>query len=317
MRQSDPAIPVYVTTGFLDSGKTTFLTYTMQEGYFNDGSDTLLIVCEEGEEEYTEKILKKTKTKAISVVSEAELTEAFLEKLNRDYKPERVIIEYNGMWDISNFISLKLPKHWMIFQIITVLDGENFGLYLNNIRMTAMTMLTNTDMVIFNRCKEDTDLVLYQRTVRSVNPKCELIFEDEDGNELECPEPDLPYAIDGDDIEITDEVFGSFYIDLGEHPERYEGKRIHALLQIMQDKRFPQNMFVAGRRAMTCCEADIRFIPYVYIYEKARSIEHEAWANVTAVMKMEYHEAYEEEGPVFYIEDLKLATRPADELIYF
>ncbi len=317
MRQ-DPTIPVYLITGFLDGGKTNFLKYTMQEDYFNDGSKTLVILCEEGEEEYEPAMLKKCNAKLELIEDEEELTEKTIQKLALKHRPERVIIEYNGMWSVKRMLDMKLPKYWMIYQIITILDGANFGLYLNNIKMTAMEMLTNTDLVIFNRCNEKSDLVLYQRTLRSVNQKCDLVFEDANGEPMECPEPDLPYDITGTDITISDENYGTFYIDLPEHPERYEGKHIHLCAQVMQSKDAPDpKVLIAGRRAMTCCEADIRFLPYLFIYDKARSIENRAFINVDATLKWEYHDAYQEKGPVFYVNELKLANRPADELIYF
>ena len=45
-------IPVYVFTGFLESGKTKFIQETLEDPRFNDGTRTLLLVMEEGEEEY-------------------------------------------------------------------------------------------------------------------------------------------------------------------------------------------------------------------------------------------------------------------------
>ena len=45
-------IPVYSFTGFLDSGKTKFIQETLEDPRFNDGERTLLLVFEEGEEEY-------------------------------------------------------------------------------------------------------------------------------------------------------------------------------------------------------------------------------------------------------------------------
>ena len=47
MRQSD--VMVYLMTGFLDSGKTQFLTFTLEQDYFQIQGKTLLILCEEGE----------------------------------------------------------------------------------------------------------------------------------------------------------------------------------------------------------------------------------------------------------------------------
>ena len=158
--KKDPTVPVYLITGFLDSGKSNFLKYTLQEPYFNDGSRSVLILCEDGEEEYDASLLKKTKTSLVKVEKEEELTTEFFEVCQKHYLPDRVLIEFNGMWDIPKFLGLKLPKYWTMYQIITIADGANFSLYLQNIRMPAMTMLTNTDMVIFNRCRKDTDLVL-------------------------------------------------------------------------------------------------------------------------------------------------------------
>jgi len=315
--KKDPTIPVYLLTGFLDGGKTNFLKYTMGEDYFNDGSKTLLILCEEGEEEYEEAFLKKTHTQMVLLENEEDMTEEYFQKLSAEYKPERVLIEYNGMWDITKIIGLQFPKYWTMYQIISLFDAQSFKLYLNNIKTGVMNILTSTDMVIFNRCDKDSDLVLFQRTVRSVNQRCELVFEDKTGNEMECPEPDLPYSVDAKEIEISDEDFTTFFLDLSEHPDRYVGKQISALIQIMQEKNFPKNMFVGGRRAMTCCEADIRFLPFIYIFDKAKSIKNKEWACVKATMQWEFHEGYQQEGPVFYVEDLKLATPPADELVYF
>ena len=45
-------IPVYAFTGFLESGKTKFIQETLEDPRFNGGERTLLLVCEEGEEEY-------------------------------------------------------------------------------------------------------------------------------------------------------------------------------------------------------------------------------------------------------------------------
>mgnify|MGYP000030251487 CR=1 FL=1 len=57
MRQSD--VMVYLMTGFLDSGKTQFLTFTLEQDYFHTDGKTLLILCEEGEEEYDPKEMLK------------------------------------------------------------------------------------------------------------------------------------------------------------------------------------------------------------------------------------------------------------------
>lgn len=42
-------IPVYLFTGFLDSGKTSFIQDTISDPDFLADEKTLLIACEEGE----------------------------------------------------------------------------------------------------------------------------------------------------------------------------------------------------------------------------------------------------------------------------
>ena len=54
--------PVYAINGFLESGKTEFITFTLSQPYFQIRGTTLLIVCEEGEKEYDPRLLKQSKT---------------------------------------------------------------------------------------------------------------------------------------------------------------------------------------------------------------------------------------------------------------
>ena len=100
MRQSD--VMVYLMTGFLDSGKTQFLTFTLEQDYFQIDGKTLLILCEEGEEEYNPMEMLRYGVVIEKVEDQEELTEEYLEELNRKHEPERVVIEYNGMWKVSD-----------------------------------------------------------------------------------------------------------------------------------------------------------------------------------------------------------------------
>jgi len=97
-------------TGFLDSGKTQFLTFTLEQDYFQIQGKTLLILCEEGEEEYDPKEMLKYGVVIEKVEDKEDLTEAWLEEMNRKHKPERVVVEYNGMWPVSDFEKLAFTR---------------------------------------------------------------------------------------------------------------------------------------------------------------------------------------------------------------
>ena len=99
-------IPVYMITGFLEGGKTSFLKFTLQQDYFNDGSKTLLILCEEGETELDQEFMDKYHVVIETIEEESELNREYFREVGKRHKPDRVIIEYNGMWSPTASISI-------------------------------------------------------------------------------------------------------------------------------------------------------------------------------------------------------------------
>ena len=75
--------PVYIINGFLESGKTEFITYTISQPYFQIRGKTLLIVCEEGEVEYDADILRKSRTVMEVIDEESEFTPENLIELEK------------------------------------------------------------------------------------------------------------------------------------------------------------------------------------------------------------------------------------------
>lgn len=177
----DPRIPLYLITGFLDSGKTTLLTDTLNMDYFADGQRTVLLMCEDGETEYDPEQLSRLNTRLVPVQDQAQLNTSFLQEIDRRYQPERVLLEYNGMWPIQILRDLKLPKTWGLYQAIDVIDGSTFEMYRSNMQSMVIDMVTEADMVLFNRCTPDMPLSGWKRSIRAVNRMCEIVFEDEEG----------------------------------------------------------------------------------------------------------------------------------------
>ena len=312
---SDSRIPLYLITGFLDSGKTTLLTDTLNMDYFNDGQRTVLLMCEEGEEEYAPQFLSQRNCRMIPVEQE-QLNTAFLQEVDRRYQPERVLLEYNGMWPIDILRRLKLPKNWGLYQAIDVVDGSTFEMYRTNMQSMIIDMVTEADMVLFNRCTADMPLSGWKRSIRAVNRMCEIVFEDVKGEELEV-EDILPYSLEDSRITLEDGDYGIWYLDIQDHPERYTGKTITFKAQAMTGPRLPKGSFVPGRNAMTCCADDIRFFGFLCKYDKARSLKKGEWITLTAVIRWEDSPVYEEEGVVLYAQSVERAERPDDPLVYF
>ena len=159
--------PVYVINGFLESGKTEFICFTLAQAYFQVKGKTLLILCEEGEKEYDSQLLERSRTEIERIENEEDFNPEYLTGLEKKHKPERIIIEFNGMWNYKN---VKLPWYWKIEQQITTIDGSTFSMYYTNMRSLLAEMIRKSEMIIFNRCDTVRDqLNVYKRNIKAVN----------------------------------------------------------------------------------------------------------------------------------------------------
>ncbi|MBO5336152.1 MAG: GTPase [Lachnospiraceae bacterium] len=306
--------PVYMINGFLESGKTEFITFTLDQPYFQIKGKTLIILCEEGENEYDEKLLAKSKAVVELIEEEEDFTASKLIELEKKHKPERIIIEYNGMW---NFKNVKLPWHWKIEQQITTIDGSTFPMYYTNMRSLLAEMVRKSEMIIFNRCDGIEDLNVYKRNIKAVNPSADVIFEDSNGEIDEIFEEDLPYDLNQEIIELDNQGYGIWYLDSMDHLERYIGKKLQFVAMVLKPEDFPEGYFVPGRMAMTCCADDMAFLGYACEFAGAGALKQKEWVKVTATVAKEYWEDYKGEGPVLHAISVEKTKAPKDEVISF
>ena len=309
----DGIMPVFLINGFLEAGKTEFLSFTMEQDYFQAEGKTLLIVCEEGENEYDEELLKKTRTSVVYVDSLEEMTPERLTELELLHNPERVLIEWNGMWNQDD---LKLPNDWNLYQQVTIVDMTTFDIYAKNMKSLLAAMVRNSELIICNRCDGIEDLDRYKRLLKSMNTKCEIVFEDENGEINEVLDEDLPYDVNAPVIEIKPEDYGIWYIDCMDKPDRYVGKVVEFTGMVLKSPEFPKNYFVPGRMAMTCCAEDMTFLGYICKAKEARNLETKQWVKVRAKVAVEFWKDYDGEGPVLYAESVEPAE-PIKDVVQF
>lgn len=305
---------VYMINGFLESGKTEFITYTLAQPYFQTRGTTLLLLCEEGEVEYDGDLLKKSRTVVELIEAEEDFNPNRLLELEKKYKPERIIVEYNGMW---NFKNMKLPWHWKIEQQITIIDGSTFQSYYTNMRSLLAEMIRGSEMIIMNRCDGIQDLNSYKRNLKAVNPRADIIFEDAGGEITEIMEDDLPYDLKQEVLELDDYGYGIWYLDSMDHPERYIGKKVVFTAMVLKPEDFPKGYFVPGRMAMTCCADDMAFLGYPCEYAGTDSLAQKEWVKVKANVAKEYREEYQGEGPVLHAVSVEKTKAPKNAVISF
>ena len=307
-------IPVYLIAGFLDAGKTNFINGILRDGFARDDR-TLLICCEEGEEAYDSKVLDNVFT--YTVEDPEDMTPALFRKLEKQYKPRQVIIEYNGMWQIEPLYREGLPANWILYQIMCLVDATTFDMYVKNMGQLMMEKITNADMLIFNRCNEELRARLRARNLRMVNRRADIFLENADGTGEEYATGDMaPFDLSSGHLHVPDEDYGIWYVDLMDNPDRYEGVTVTFKGLMCHSKKF-KGIHCPGRFAMVCCENDMQFLALVCKGEGMEAYKDREWVEVTATVKKEPSRAYEGEGPVLYVTELHRCEKPKNEVVSF
>ena len=306
-------IPVYVFTGFLDSGKTKFIQETLEDPRFNAGERTLLLVFEEGEEEYDASTYPHNNV-FMEVLDQQTVTTKQLQTLAKKYRAQRVVAELNGMQLVGDIYS-RFPDEWVIAQEVMFVDATTIMTYNANMRNLVMDKLVGGQMVVFNRLEPDEDIMPLHKLARAANRRIDILYDYTDGSTVfDDVEDPLPFDINADPIVISDEDYALWYRDVTEEPEKYDGKTVIFKGQVALLRREKNGMFAPGRFVMTCCEDDIQFCGIPCRYEKAASLKPREWVMVQAEIHAEKHPLYKGEfGPVLKAVQITANVTPAQQ----
>ena len=307
-------IPVYLVAGFLDAGKTNFINGILEDGFARQDR-TLLLCCEEGEEAYEKSALDNVTV--VTFEDEEDLKCSRLKELEKQYHPKQVLIEYNGMWQMERLYREVLPANWVLYQIMTFVYAPTFDMYAKNMGQLMMEKITNADLLVFNRCTPELRDALRKRNLRMVNRRADIYLEMEDGSSEDYLTGDeCPFDLNQEVIDVPDEDFGVWYVDVMDHPDRWAGKTVHMKLVMCHSKKYP-GIHCPGRFVMTCCENDIQFVGIVAKGDSLKAYKNRDWVDITATVKKEHLDAYEGEGPVLYVERITTTSKPAQEVVSF
>lgn len=310
-------IPVYLFTGFLESGKTKFIQGTLGDERFNSGESTLLLMCEEGIEEYDTKAPYMDNVYIHPIEDASEMTMGNLKALQKKYNVQRVMIEYNGMWQLDAFYEA-MPENWAIYQEITFFDASTFINYNNNMRSLVVDKLTSSELVVFNRYDSSIDKMMLHKIVRATNRRCQILYEYRDGSvDQDDIEDPLPFDINAPVIEIADQDYALWYRDITENQDKYDGKTVKFKAQVAIDSKLPKGCFVPGRHIMTCCEADITFCGLLAQWEKTSILKKRDWVIVTVKIEIKYHKIYKGKGPILHVLSLERTSQPEEPVATF
>ena len=310
-------IPVYLFTGFLEAGKTKFIQETLEDRRFCNGERTLLLVCEEGEEEYAPDQFADPAVFIRVLESQEELKPERLSAWVEETKAERVVIEYNGMWMLDALYTA-MPEGWMVYQEFLFADAGTFLTYNSNMRQLVYDKLKSCELVVFNRFRPDMDKMAFHKIVRGASRRADIAYEAPDGkvvyDDIEDP---LPFDIDAPVIEIKDEDFALWYRDMSEEPKKYEGKTVRFKCRTLVRSKLPKETFVVGRHVMTCCVEDIQFAGLVCQWERADTVRDDSWMILTARINFKFNRAYGKKGPVLTYLASEPCPAPAQDVATF
>lgn len=285
-------IPTFLIMGFLDSGKTSFIENTIETDGFGSRGKTLLIICEEGEVELDPDFLRDNQVEFFNVASEEEFNSSLLDKAIKKAKPNRIVIELNGMWNINE---LKFPGICRIAQVLTFIDFTTFTIYFNNMRQKMIDMIKLSQVVVFNRVEDIDALAPYQVNMKMTNGQAQYLIMDDDYNAEQAFEDPLPYDVEADVINIEDKDFGRFYIDTFDNPERYQNKVVKFKAMVVLSNKLPKGNFIAGRRVMTCCSNDVQLYGHLCNSMLDKKLKDKAWIILEARVTFEYSKEYKED----------------------
>ncbi len=317
-RQIPSETPVYLFLGFLESGKTKFIQETLEDPRFNSGEKTLLLVCEEGEEEYETYKFADAENVVLAVLENKEqLNETHLSKLQAENACDRVVVEYNGTWLLEDFFAA-MPEGWMINQVMTFFDSNTFLNYNANMRQLTFDKLQNTQLVVFNRFDSTYDKEAFHKIVRGITRRSDIVYEYANGKaEFDEIDDPLPFDINAPVIEIADRDYAFFYRDLTEELEKYVGKTVKFKGLVATDKRLPAGNVVVGRHVMTCCEADIEYSGVALVVPATLDLKTRDWIELTATIEFKKHYVYKGKGPVLTALEVKKCEPPEEQLATF
>lgn len=311
-------IPVYLFTGFLEAGKTKFLQETLcDKSFFDNKRDrTLVIQCEEGEEELDPSTFASKEIYLELIDDKKKLNPDKLNALREKYKATRVMVEYNGMWLIQELVNA-MPEGWFICQEMNFNDASSIDVYNANMRNLVVDKLTNADLVVFNRCEPDEDIQKLHKLVRGVSRRAEIYYEKTNGqaayDDIEDP---LPFDVNAPVINVEDRDFALLYRDMAENMMQYDKKKVSFLGLVNNYARLPENGFIIGRPIMTCCVEDIRYSG-IFCENGADKVQSDKWYRITAEVNIKPCRIYGRKGPVLKMIDVKPADAPADPVATF
>ena len=308
---------LFIFTGFLDSGKTSFIRDTIKTTDFCKNEKTLLIISELGEEEYDQEELESYNCDITYVSNEDTWSYEYFEELKKKYNPTQVFIELNGMYNTNRLLACSLPDNWVFVQVLTTIDASTFNLYIQNLRGQVYQHAVHSDLLIFNRVNDNLKKSFLRNNIKAINPTCQIVYEKEDGTVDEFADDELPFDISSAELDILDHDFGIFCMDARDYPEKYENKTVTLRGKFIGRDKVLEDGFILGREAMVCCEDDTSLIGMVCVHPANKQLIPDEWIEVKGLIELDYDVDLGYDICILNVEEIKVIPPLENQYVTF
>ena len=300
-------IPVYLFTGFLDAGKTTLICRMLEERQLNlAGQPTLLLVCEAGLKEYPQELLEQYHIQPVRIRRMEECTQEYLTSLQETSGCRAVIAELNGFWPCS-VIEGNMPENWVIREKYFCADANTIGMFSSNLQGQTGDKISYASSAWFNRVPQGNDGKELHSLVRQYGRRAEVFIQrqgDDTWTPYRCEEA-VPYSLEKDPIDISDPLFGVWFHDMEQQPERYVGRTVRVcgvLIRVGPMLAFGRNVTI-GRMQ------DAEFWGLQAVSDESIELRDNCWYLITAKVE----KGPDDEEPILHLQSAQITRAPMQE----
>lgn len=172
-------IDIEIVTGFLGSGKTSFINSLLSESQV-EGENVLIFQLERGISRISHSNDVNYPVKLVQIDEVSELNEAMIYSI-RKYNPNRIIIEYNGTANLKELIDILNKKVYRkcikISTIFFVTNGKKIKQHVENVGNFIVPFIKSSNMIVVNNienCNKDI-LEAGVKRLKQLNPKAYIL----------------------------------------------------------------------------------------------------------------------------------------------
>jgi uncharacterized membrane protein YraQ (UPF0718 family)/GTPase SAR1 family protein len=170
---------VDIITGFLGSGKTTFINGLLEnEKLTNDR--IVIIQCESGEIEIENQLIERKNIYVKKVAKDCNVDAKCINEVIKKYLPHRILIEYNGMKKLDDLLNVlydrTIRKNCAINKIVHAVDAATFDIFMDNMGPILIEQISGSDIIVLNNTSGSSKSMLdkIEKTLKEINKSAEI-----------------------------------------------------------------------------------------------------------------------------------------------